>query len=83
MDRLGYFRFSKLMDKVNYLDYWFNDFCRRGVPCFIARHQYPFGYTLWKKGIDAHHPKRDDTHEDAHLDGVVVREYPEPEKEER
>jgi len=81
MDRPGYFRFSKLMDKESYLNYWFNDFCGRGVPCFIARHQYPFGYTLWKRGIDAH-PKRDDTPQDAHLDGEIVREWPKPGKEE-
>ena len=80
MDRPNYFRFSKLMDKVSYLDYWFNDFCGRGVPCFVAKHEYPFGYTLWIKGIDAH-PKRTHTTKDAHLDGNIVKEWPEPRKE--
>ena len=84
MDRPGYFRFSKLMDKASYLDFWFNYFSyKRRIPCFIAKHHYPFGYTLWRRGIDAHHLKRDDTYEDAQLDGEIVKEYPEPEKEER
>ena len=78
MDRPGYFRFSKLMDKANYLDYWFNYFSyKKRVPCFIAKHKYPFGYTLWRRGIDAH-PKRDHTKEDAHLDGEIVKEWPGP-----
>ena len=77
LDRPGYFRFSKLMDKVSYLDFWFNYFCQKGIPCFIAIQQYPFGYVLWRKGKDAH-IKRDDPIKYDYGDEEIVKEWPEP-----
>jgi hypothetical protein len=86
MDRPGYFRFSKMMNSVVALRFWFNYFsCQKRIPCFVAKHPRadhirPIGYTLWRQGIEATEVKNLKEKED-YSEGEIIKQWPEPRKE--